>query len=193
MNYKEVRIGNYVMYDNRMLKIDALIDGSPILSTIGVLDWNNIKSIILTKELAFNFGFKPIPNSNKLQYKCCIIEYINDYGRANVYFCDSQRKHYYTCIYVHDIQNVYYDVYREELEFVNEPINQKTNKKMEYEIHIGEVLDLKQGFFTPKQVITISHEQKEAIEYFADTKKDVNLNTIYIINNVRFKIIPKLN
>ena len=43
---KDLRIGNSVMYDNRIFQISAITDEFPLLNTpefgIGVVDWNNI-------------------------------------------------------------------------------------------------------------------------------------------------------
>lgn len=44
----------------------------------------------------------------------------------------------------------------------------------------------------PKQKIIITKEQLEVIETFVNTIKDNKLNTIYILNQCEFKIIPHI-
>lgn len=61
---------------------------------------------------------------------------------------------------------------------------------MEYEIHIGEIYEINTQSKRPMQIIIISDEQKQIIEHFANTKRDENLNTIYIINQCEFRIFP---
>ncbi len=58
------------------------------------------------------------------------------------------------------------------------------------EIWIGEqinVFNQKQ----PNMMIPISQHEKEILQRFANTRKDKNMNTIYIINDVEFQIMPK--
>lgn len=65
--------------------------------------------------------------------------------------------------------------------------------KYNYEIQIGEVFDLTTNKNKPKQTIYITDEQLRVIEIFANTKKDADLNTVYIINGCEFRIVPRLN
>lgn len=60
----------------------------------------------------------------------------------------------------------------------------------DYEIQIGEVFDLTLNAKKPKQIIIITAQQKEVIELFANQIKDAELNTIYIINDCEFRMIP---
>jgi hypothetical protein len=59
-----------------------------------------------------------------------------------------------------------------------------------YEIHIGEVYDMDLKTERPAQILIITPEQREVIETFANTRIDQNLNTIYIINDIDFRILP---
>lgn len=61
---------------------------------------------------------------------------------------------------------------------------------MKHEIHIGEVFDTETNSNKPKQVLIITDEQLAIIERFAHTKKDAELNTIYVINDCVFRIYP---
>lgn len=63
---------------------------------------------------------------------------------------------------------------------------------MTYEIQIGQSFDMSKGKLAPKTVIIISEDQKLIIDTFASTKKDEDLNTIYILNEVEFYIVPVL-
>lgn len=60
-----------------------------------------------------------------------------------------------------------------------------------YIINIGEVLDVESNLIRPKQTLIISNEQFEVIKQFANTEKDADLNTVYIINDFKFKVIPE--
>lgn len=62
----------------------------------------------------------------------------------------------------------------------------------QYEIHIGNVYDLESKINKPKQTIIITKEQLMVIEQFAYTRKDEDLNTIYILNHCEFKVTPHL-
>jgi len=59
-----------------------------------------------------------------------------------------------------------------------------------YDILIGSMINPDEG--TPKIVITISQDQLDIIEMFADMKKDKDLNTIYKLNDVEFRVRHKL-
>lgn len=61
---------------------------------------------------------------------------------------------------------------------------------MKYQIHIGEVFDLEAKKPKPAQTIIITEDQKQLIDEFANTEKDENLHTIYIINAIKFKMYP---
>lgn len=58
----ELRIGNWVMYDNRLFQIEAISRSLPCLNTdefgIGVVDWNNLQPIPLTTEILEKCGFE---------------------------------------------------------------------------------------------------------------------------------------
>jgi hypothetical protein len=57
MKPEEVRIGNYVRYDGRIFQIDTISKEFPTLDTIkfgiGVVSWNNIAPVELTKEIIY--------------------------------------------------------------------------------------------------------------------------------------------
>lgn len=59
-----------------------------------------------------------------------------------------------------------------------------------YEIRIGKFLDLATNREVAKQKIIITQDQLNLIEYFANTRKDAELNTIYILNDCEFTIHP---
>ena len=62
INKTDLRIGNSVMYDNRIFQISAITDEFPLLNTaefgIGVVDWNNIHPIPITEEAMVKMGFE---------------------------------------------------------------------------------------------------------------------------------------
>lgn len=57
----QLRLGNWIEYDNRFFQIDTIAEVFPTLNTgefgIGVVDWNNIKPIELTEERLLQCGF----------------------------------------------------------------------------------------------------------------------------------------
>ena len=61
---------------------------------------------------------------------------------------------------------------------------------MKYEIHIGEIYELESQTKKPKQTMIINEDQRAVIEQFAYTKRDADLNTIYILNQCEFRILP---
>jgi hypothetical protein len=61
---------------------------------------------------------------------------------------------------------------------------------MKYEIHIGESIDLETNDKNPYRVMIITPDQLALIEVFAHIRKDSQLNNIYKLNDVEFKITP---
>lgn len=59
---------------------------------------------------------------------------------------------------------------------------------MEYEIHIGQVTNLDTLQPAPKLKFTITSEQFNVIEQFADIELDSELNKTYILNKCRFTV-----
>lgn len=66
------------------------------------------------------------------------------------------------------------------------------NNTERFEIHIGEIAVLECSGWEkkPKHVINVSKEQVDIIKMFASTIKDEDLNTLYFLNGIRFKILP---
>lgn len=119
----EVRIGNWIEYDNRFFQIDTIAEVFPTLNTgefgIGVVDWNNIKPIPLTEEILF---------------KCCFILDFNDcytdvngnfylfinrgnvlgLNNGNIYYSASKGAIHIK--YLHQLQNLYFALIGKELE-----------------------------------------------------------------------------
>ena len=61
-----------------------------------------------------------------------------------------------------------------------------------YEIQIGQVYDLELNRMRPKQTIEINQDQFDIIRRFATVEISPDLNRLYILNNTRFYIVPKL-
>ena len=111
----ELRINNYVLYDNRPFQIASISDEYPSLKTIefgfGVVEWKDIKPIPITEEaLVKQLKFTKI--NEKLFYKGRLIVAIQD-GRA--FFTDD-----ITVINldgIHHLQNVFYFKHQTELSY----------------------------------------------------------------------------
>lgn len=63
---------------------------------------------------------------------------------------------------------------------------------MTYEIQIGSNYNLATQEAEPATKFQITGEQAEILERFADVRRDEELNTLYVINNCYFKIVPIL-
>ena len=114
MKANEVRLNNYVIYDNEVYQIDTIAEVFPTLNTdkfgIGVVDWNNIKPIPLTEEWLIKFGFEVYEFDHKEnQYR------INDrllVVRNNVFYDYGSRVE---LKYVHQLQNLFFALTQKEL------------------------------------------------------------------------------
>ena len=117
---QEVRIGNLVEYDKRIFEIHSIAEVFPTLNTeefgIGVVDWNNIKPIVLTKEWLLKLGWeekkgtaKGIGEFNWFEkggYSTCHI------GQGLIGIQDIDHK---PVMHVHQFQNLYFSLTGEEL------------------------------------------------------------------------------
>ena len=78
INKTDLRIGNSVMYDNRIFQIAAITDEFPLLNTpefgIGVVDWNNIHPIPITEEALVKMGAVSNPYQDRYELHGVYIE-----------------------------------------------------------------------------------------------------------------------
>jgi hypothetical protein len=119
---QELRIGNWVEYDNRYFQIDSIADVFPTLNTpefgIGVVDYNNIKPIPLTEEWLLKFGFKLL---NKKYRKTGFLHCNKIWFPLTVrFYCHGIWVEYFgqqigEIKYVHQLQNIYFAIEKEEL------------------------------------------------------------------------------
>lgn len=114
MDVKELRIGNYLLYIENIVKLTGVNDDPCV--TFQPFDNglyfgsnpNDFSPIRLTKEWIDNFGFSSVENYSKGCYgngKCSIWHFEGETYMANV-----------KLNYVHQLQNLYYASYFEELE-----------------------------------------------------------------------------
>ena len=121
----ELRIGNWVMYDNRLFQIEAISRSLPCLNTdefgIGVVDWNNINPIPLTPEILEKCGFvKPSKNDN---HGGLLVSIGNDVSirlkpliSGEGYYWDNFNGAYKVIInHLHQLQNLYFALTNSEL------------------------------------------------------------------------------
>jgi hypothetical protein len=124
MKAKDFRIGNLVQidYDDRVFEMHTIADTYPTLNTsefgIGVVEWYNIKPIKITEEWLLIFGFeKLIKNSFKIE-KTNFTIYINPVTGV-CWISNKNQKGIavipVTFMYVHELQNLYYALTKEEL------------------------------------------------------------------------------
>jgi hypothetical protein len=121
---KELRIGNSVMYDNRIFQIAAITDEFPLLNTaefgIGVVDWNNISPIPITEELLVKCGFQYLNGRTDGELTLDILHYEFDFVEGELV-----TKSRYEEVYkreklphiksLHQLQNLFYCLCNQEL------------------------------------------------------------------------------
>ena len=123
MNSKDVRIGNYVEYDNRIFRIDTISDEFPTLDTqefgIGVVDWNNLNPVKINEDWLRLLGFEKQGEietyySMRLDSdKYCDLALISNEEKTCVYLFPYDN--FFKFEYVHQIQNIYFDLKNKEL------------------------------------------------------------------------------
>ncbi len=120
----DLRLGNWVMYDNRYFQISMIADVFPELNTtefgIGVVDYNNISAIPLSEEVLLRSGFHKCEKHENF-YQIIL----NDWTKIYVAFHEKQyavelsiSKHSFCpkVNYLHQLQNLYYTLTGEEME-----------------------------------------------------------------------------
>jgi hypothetical protein len=126
---KDYRIGNYVQYDGRVFQIETIALLYPTLNTnefgIGVVDWNNLKPIPITEEWLLQNGFDYFTSFDGdgcefYNYKLkCVCVFNSEYSdKWNVIITDNEWQQFqleYNIEYVHEIQNLFYALTKEEI------------------------------------------------------------------------------
>lgn len=112
----ELRIGNWIMFDNRYFQIECNSVHFPYLRTAefgaGVVDYNNIQPIPLTEDILLKCGFY---HNEKIEYRLHCPEFpitidIDDFG---IQISDSWE--FGSIKYLHELQNLYYALTKTEL------------------------------------------------------------------------------
>lgn len=117
----ELRLLNWVKYDNRYFQIHSIAYVFPTLNTdefgIGVVDYNNIQPIELTPDILEAAGFD---SENYMFIKDVFdsrIAICYDYGDRQCGVGFSQRHMFWTnCKYLHQLQNLYWCLCGQELQ-----------------------------------------------------------------------------
>lgn len=124
MKKNELRIGNYVLYENEEIQIDIDCFYWSVESSYAELEyWEQYKPIPITDEWLLKFGFKVIKNYNNglIGFKD-----FNLLGDENLYYYtyDNHNVIGVGLKYVHQLQNLYFALTGEEL-FIKEetPLN----------------------------------------------------------------------
>ena len=66
-------------------------------------------------------------------------------------------------------------------------------ERMFYEVQTGTYIDFETKQEKPIVIHIITEEERRILEFFADTRKDADFNTVYRINANEFKIVPQFN
>ena len=115
---QELRIGNSVMYDNRIFKISAITDEFPLLNTaefgIGVVDWNNIHPIPITEEALVKMGAVSNPYQDRYELHGVNIECNKTRGTTELWI--EFMPHVNS---IHRLQNFIYSLKQTELSYEN--------------------------------------------------------------------------
>jgi hypothetical protein len=119
MKAKDYRIGNLVEYDDRVFEIHSIADTYPTINTsefgIGVVEWYNIKPIKITEEWLLGMGFR---KDNETDYR-----WLLNYNSSDIFAYDiddntisvSETWEFGKRMYVHELQNLFYALTKEEL------------------------------------------------------------------------------
>lgn len=134
MKHKDYRIGNWVEFDNRVFEIHTLAEEFPTLNTIefgiGVVDWNNIKPILLTDEWLIKLGFTKTKGRYGYDYYLAReyeVYFILEHW-VDVYENSKWKNHWhikytikpFEIKYIHQLQNLFWALTGEELTIKNE-------------------------------------------------------------------------
>lgn len=114
MEAKNHRIGNLVMYDNRIFAISTIAEEYPTLNTaefgVGVVDWNNIRPVPLTEYWLDRGGFENKANIKWQKNGIVLLKYPG---------CCKFHSHqiHVDLFYVHELQNLFAVLKGRELEY----------------------------------------------------------------------------
>ena len=112
----ELRLLNWVKYDNRYFQIHSIAYVFPTLNTdefgIGVVDYNNIQPVELTPDIleaaGFTNGIKTIETSFlETEFYVDLMDGDAGFNKHGLWF---------PCKYLHQLQNLYYCLTGEELQ-----------------------------------------------------------------------------
>jgi hypothetical protein len=112
----ELRIGNRVMYNNRMAKVISLHKaGQVYLNIEGYVYIKNIYPVKLNKDLLLRYGFTEEPDGIfKYKYR----KLTEVFCTFNEFFFRYDGKFIASCKFLHDLQNIYFALYKEEIKTV---------------------------------------------------------------------------
>ena len=113
MKATELRIGNKVMYKNQLVDVLSVHDSGTIYSNQGMyIKVQHIFPVQLTAELLTNFGFK---HSYDGVYKYKYRGFTEVFHTLNEYFFRYDGKFVASCKYLHELQNIFFAIYKEEI------------------------------------------------------------------------------
>ena len=119
MKANEVRLNNYVIYDNKVYQIDTIAEVFPTLNNdkfgIGVVDWNNIKPVPLTEEWLIKFRFVRINNFNRILFKKDGFDFVATKIKDAEGFHFRHMSLGIEVIHVHQLQNLFFAINQKEL------------------------------------------------------------------------------
>lgn len=121
---KDLRIGNSVMYDNRIFQISAITDEFPLLNTpefgIGVVDWNNIHPIPITEEALVKMEWKVLFKGKNIFTNAKYLQYLIS-TKDNRFYIDISATPFNSNLIelkaVHQLQNIIYALTQTELSY----------------------------------------------------------------------------
>jgi hypothetical protein len=111
----ELRLGNLVMYDNRIFKIDCLHKDYPFLNTTefgyGVVEYRNLQPIPITAKFFKERGYRYDYHHNDITINS---DYRVEFSLSKGYLIDGYGL-MVEIAYIHELQNLYYALTKTEL------------------------------------------------------------------------------
>ena len=115
IDYKEVRIGNLVMYEGKLYKIEGVSKDYPFLDTIefgaGVVEWKDLEPVIINENWLSKMCFK---RSDKYDYRWEFEDWLLlDVDDFTVCIFESWMGN--NVKHVHQLQNIIFEITRKDL------------------------------------------------------------------------------
>ena len=114
MKAEELRLGNWVLKDGEEIELA----NTAFVNAFHYEEWDKFKPIPLTEEWLIKLGFEvhKTAHTGRMVYwsRCVTIEYLKS-GSVWIRILGIKRKDWNICMYVHQLQNLYFALTQNEL------------------------------------------------------------------------------